>query len=292
MSYVIMTDTSANLPTSLLKEHNIAAVPFSYNIGGKEYMCTDTDSFDGAEYYGQIEKGELATTSQIPPQRFIEYMTPLLEKGNDILYIGMSSGISGAFNSAMIAAEELVKKFPSRIIELFDTKAASLGEGNIVMLASKAKESGEKLQDLLEKLKEWRDRTYQVFTVDSLIHLHRSGRISNAAAIIGTVLQIKPLLKGNEDGKIVLFRKERGRNAAIKALAEKYNQLVENAENQIIGIAHANAPDDAKHLADLIREKHHPKDILNVVYEPVTGSHVGPGAVALFFMGALDVRSK
>lgn len=292
MSYVIMTDTSANLPTEMLKEHDIAAVPFSYCIDGEELMCMDTNQFDGASYYKKIEEGKLATTSQIPPQRFIDYMLPILKRGDDILYIGMSSGISGAFNSAIIAAEELLKEFPSRCIELFDTKAASLGEGNLVMLATKAKESGEKLHDLIEKLKEWREKTYQVFTVDSLIHLHRSGRISNAAAIIGTVLQIKPILKGNEEGKIVLFHKERGRNAAIKALAEKYNQLVENAENQIVGIAHANALEDATKLAELIQKIHPPKDILNVVYEPVTGSHVGPGAVALFFMGAKDVRSK
>ena len=292
MSFAILTDTSANLPSELLEKLNITAVPFSYFVLGEECVCADTRSFDGEAYYTMIQKGVHVTTAQINPQRFIDYMEPILKEGSDILYIGMSSGISGAYQSAEMAAEELRETYPERKICVFDTRAASLGEGNMVVMAAEAKAAGEDLGAVLGRLHLWRERTYQVFTVDSLMHLRRSGRLSNAAAIVGTVLQIKPLLKGNKDGQIVAFQKVRGRRNAIAALADKYDELVMDAPNQVLGIAHANAPEEAAELAKLLQRNHPPKEILTVMYEPVTGAHVGPGTVALFFLGDMNVRSK
>ena len=292
MSFVILTDTSANLPSELLEKRGITAVPFSYFVEGVELTCEDTRTFDGAAYYTMIQKGNHVTTAQINPQRYIEYMEPLLKEGKDILYIGMSSGISGAYQSAEMAAAELRDTYPERKVCVFDTYAASLGEGNMVMMAADARDAGEDLGAVLGKLHIWRERTYQGFTVDSLMHLRRSGRLSNAAAIVGTVLQIKPLLKGNEKGQIVAFQKVRGRKNAIAALAEKYDALVKDAAEQVVGIAHANAPAEAEELAKLLRRNNPPKEIRCVMYEPVTGAHVGPGTVALFFMGGMGVRSK
>ena len=191
-----------------------------------------------------------------------------------------------------MAREQLAEEFPERKIELIDSLGASLGEGLLALQAAKYRADGVQLTETAEKIIAMRERMYQVFTVDDLMHLKRTGRLSNAGAVIGTVLGIKPLLKGNPEGKIVAFEKIRGRARTITAMAEKYLSLVKNAETQTVGIAHANCREDAEQLAKLIREKLPPKEILIVKYEPVTGSHVGPGALALFFEGDSGVRTK
>lgn len=291
-TFAIVTDTSANLPSRLLAQHDILALPFSYIIDGKAYTCTDTDAFDGASFYGAIRAGTQVTTTQITPQLYIDGIQPLLEEGLDVLFIGMSSGISGSYHSAEIAAEELRAMYPSRSIQLVDTLAASLGEGIPVLRAVSYRKLGKSLAETVSLLQADCQRICQVFTVDDLMHLRRGGRLSGVSAIVGTVLHIKPLLKGNEQGKIVTYGKVRGRAHSIEALAKQYDALVENPEVQTVGIAHADCPEDAARLCELLRMNRPPKEILTVDYEPVTGSHVGPGALALFFMGGADVRSK
>lgn len=291
-TFAIFTDTSANLPTRLLAKHHIYILPFHYFINGKAYTCTDTDAFQSASFYGAIRAGTQVTTSQITPQFYIDGLSPALESGTDVLFIGMSSGISGSFHSAELAAEELRAMFPRRTIRLVDTFAASLGEGIPVLRAASYRAQGKSIAETAELLRADCKRMCQIFTVDDLMHLRRGGRLSGVSAIVGTVLHIKPLLKGNEHGKIVTFGKVRGRKNAIEALAKQYEALAERPESQIVGVAHADCPEDAAHLCELLRQNRPPKEILLVDYEPVTGSHVGPGALALFFMGGEDVRSK
>ncbi|MBS6475293.1 MAG: DegV family protein [Clostridiales bacterium] len=292
MEFSILTDTSANLPSELLHRHQIFVIPFSYLIGEKEYTCLDTAAFDAEQYYHAMREGTRVTTSQINPQRYIDYMEPLLLQGKELLYIGMSSGISGSYASAESAAAQLREKYPQCKIRLIDTLSASLGEGILVLKAIECRDQGKSLDETADLLEALRHCVCQIFTVDDLMHLRRSGRISNATALVGTVLQIKPLLKGNEEGKIVTFAKIRGRKKAIEAIAEKYDALVDGAEMQTVGIAHAGCHEDAEILANLLRRYKPPREILTVHYEPVTGSHVGPGALALFFIGGSDVRTK
>ena len=292
--YAIVTDTSANLDSALLERRGICAIPFSFFDAKdeKEQTCLDTHGFDGEAYYEDMRRGTRYVTSQITPQRYIDFMTPILREGRDILFVGMSSGISGAYHSAESAARTLLETFPERKIRLVDTLSASLGEGLIVLHAAERRDAGAALDDLADELTALRRRMCQVFSVDDLKYLHRSGRISGVAALAGNILSIKPLLKGNEEGKIVCFGRVRGRKAAIKALADRYNELVVDAADQTIGIAHAGCAQDAAALAELLRQKNAPGDILTVCYEPVTGSHVGPGTLALFFLGGDDVRSR
>ncbi len=292
MGYAIVTDTSANLPSHLVREKDISVVPFSYYVDGEEFCCTDTDAFDGADYYARLRKREKISTSQITPQRYIEHIEPLLQAGRDVLYIGMSSGISGSYQSAEIAAAQLREEYPERTIRTVDTLGASLGEGLVVLKAAQWRDEGKTIEETETAALQMRKRMYQVFMVDDLFQLKRLGRLSNAASVVGTVLQIKPLLKGNELGQIVCIGKERGRRRAIRALADHYKALVCNAGDQTIGIAHADCPEDAEFLGGLLREAARPKHILNVLYEPVTGCHVGAGTLALFFLGDADVRSK
>ena len=292
MSFAIVTDTSANLPTRLLRRHNITVIPFTYLYDGEEHTCMDTEAFDGAAYYGAMREGMSVSTSQITPYRYVEYIKPILERGEDVLLIGMSSGISGSYNMAEIAANELKEQFPERRIRLVDSLGASLGEGLLVMRAVEHRADGMSLDDTCAELMNARHSMGQIFTVDDLSNLKRTGRLFNAAAAVASVLQIKPLLKGNEEGHIVACGVARGFKKAVAAMAKKYEELVDNAQTQIVGIAHADCREAAEHLAELLRSKFPPREILTVCYEPVTGSHVGPGTLALFFLGHEDIRSK
>ena len=291
MSFQIFTDTSANLPTDLLIRHDIQVIPFHYTVDGKPADCSDTRRFDGTRFYEAMRAGAKVTTSQISPQSYKDCFAPSLAKGEAVLYIGMSSGISGSFHCAELAAEELREEYPGCRLALIDTLAASLGEGIPVLRAIEARERGESLEKAAAQLNALRHRICQVFTVDDLAYLRRGGRLSNVAAVVGTVLKIKPLLKGNEQGQIVTYDRCRGRRRSIELLAERYNNCVLHPETQTVGIAHADCEEDAAYLIRLLNEKKPPKEILSVCYEPVTGSHVGPGTLALFFEANEGVRS-
>ena len=214
-----------------------------------------------------------------------------LEAGEDVLFVSMSSGISGSYASGQIAARQLREEFPERKLLLVDTYSASLGEGLLVMRAVDCRREGMSIDDTYTLLRSLRHRMAQIFTVDDLRYLRRTGRLSNLEVAVGTVLQIKPLLKGDPQGKIVCFAKLRGRQRAIEAIAKRYEELVRDAQTQTVGIAHADCAPDAQILASLLRRSScPPKQILLVDYEPVTGSHVGPGALALFFLSDDKVR--
>lgn len=290
MSFTVITDTSSNLQNEQVARYGLKIIPFSYFIDGKEYTCLDTDSFNGDEYYAMIKGGVRVTTTQITPQRYVDFIEPIVKEGQDVIFVCMSSGISGSCSSASIAAGQLMEEYPERKIRVVDTKGASLGEGIIALHAARMRDEGwetDKAADELERLSRC---MFQVFTVDDLMHLRRGGRLSNLSAIVGTVLHIKPLLKGNEDGKIVAFSKVRGRKRSIEALAEHYDKLAVEPEKQIVGIAQAGCRADAEYLVSLLKRNRPPMEIVNVEYEPVTGSHVGPGALALFFLGDENVR--
>lgn len=291
MSYTIVTDTSSNLPTRLVRDMGLEIVPFMYYIDGKENTCLDTERFSGDEYYDMIRAGARVTTSQITPQQYVDRFEPILKAGNDIIFVSMSSGISGSCASAHMAANMLREQYPERKIKIVDTRGASLGEGLVALMGAKLREAGENVEKAAELLNSMSQRMCQIFTVDDLMHLRRGGRLSNLSAIVGTVLHIKPLLKGNNEGKIVAFEKVRGRKRSIEAIAERYDKLVREPQRQIVGIAQAGCRKDAEYLESLLRRNNPPKEILTVEYEPVTGSHVGPGALALFFVGDEKFRA-
>lgn len=294
MSFTIVTDTSCNLPLERVSKHGVHIVPFSfYPKDEPENMmnCIDIESFDGKSYYDEIREGRPYNTSQISPQTFYDHISPIAERGEDVLLVSMSSGISGSYNSAMIAKDMLEESFPDRVFMVFDSLAASLAEGIAVLKAIDFREQGMSIKKCYDALMELRKRIYQIFTVGDLKHLQRTGRLSNAAMTIGSLLKIHPILKGNELGQIVNTAIVRGSKNAIKALAAKYHKLVKNPEDQVVGIAHADNQEDADALKELICAENPPKEVLTVCYEPVTGSHVGPSTVALFFLGDEDVRS-
>ena len=292
MSFTILTDTSANLPTSVLEKDSVGVIPFSYYIGEKEFSCLNTEGFDAKKFYKAMRLGAEITTSQINLYHYTDFFESYLKQDLDILYISMSSGISGSYNSACMAADELRPKYPDREIRLVDTLGASLGEGLFVLKAVAYRDQGYTLARTHHCIEKEKKRMYQVFTVDDLMYLKKTGRVKGSAAIIGNMLQVKPLLMGNENGEIVNYAKVIGRKKAIDCLAQRYNMLVKDPQEQIVGIAHADCEKDAQYLAERLNQKKPPKEILTVMYEPVTGSHVGPGTLALFFMGDSRVRFR
>ncbi|MBQ3481887.1 MAG: DegV family protein [Oscillospiraceae bacterium] len=288
MSFTILTDTSANLPKAYLQRNAIRTVPYTFMIDGRE--LEEAPDFEGPRFYSDMRRGKIVTTSQIPPQRYIDFFRSELEQGRDVLFVSMSSGISGSYHSACIAAEELRTEFPERKLRLVDALGASLGEGLLVVWAVRYRRSGLSVDEAADRLLERRYGMCQVFTVDDLRYLKRGGRLSNLAAAVGTVLQIKPLLKGDNEGKIVCFDKLRGRRRAIEAMAERFNTFALPQPGQTIGIAHADCEADMDYLISLLRRMREGLDIMTVCYEPVTGSHVGPGTLALFFEGSKAFR--
>lgn len=288
--YTVVTDTSANLDQQWLIDHDVPVIPFHYYVNGNDNTCTNTRGFDGKAFYNAMRAGEKVTTSQITPQAFMDVFRPLLQSGQDILFVSMSSGISGSFSQCQSATRELEEEFPERTIRLVDTYSASLGEGLLVVKAVECRDQGMPLEETFELLQNLRHSMCQVFTVDDLKYLRNTGRLSNMAALVGMVLNIKPLLKGDTEGKIVSFAKIRGRRKAVMGLAEQYDKFVREAGSQMIGIAHADCQEDVDYLISLLNQHNPPKDILTVMYEPVTGSHVGPGTLALFFFG--DARFR
>lgn len=287
MALEIFTDSAANIPREKVEAMGINVIPCSYETGGKIIRCPEVpEDFDGRQFYDLLRGKAEVRTSMTNTHEFEEHFEKALEKGNDVLYISISSGISGTYNASRIAAEELHDKYPERRIEVFDSMGAGLGIGLLVLRAAEYRAQGMDLDWILSKLNSDRYGLCEYFTVDDLMHLRRGGRLSGVAAVMGTVLNIKPLLRGDEEGKIVVFSKLRGRKKAIAAIAEEYKAKVKDPASQIVAISHGDCLEDAETLAAMVRKIAEPRELIISMHEPFTGIHVGPGMLSLFFIGS------
>ncbi|MBP3485067.1 MAG: DegV family protein [Oscillospiraceae bacterium] len=287
MALEIFTDSAANIPREKVEAMGINVIPCSYEMGGKIIRCPEVpEDFDGRQFYDLLRGKAEVRTSMTNTHEFEENFEKALEKGNDVLYISISSGISGTYNASRIAAEELHDKYPERRIETFDSMGAGLGIGLLVLRAAEYRAQGMNLDWILSKLSSDRYGLCEYFTVDDLMHLRRGGRLSGVAAVMGTVLNIKPLLRGDEEGKIVAFSKLRGRKRAIAAIAEEYKAKVKDPASQIVAISHGDCLEDAETLAAMVRKIAEPRELIISMHEPFTGIHVGPGMLSLFFIGS------
>ncbi len=292
MSFIVATDTSANLQKTFIEKEDVRIIPYIFRYRGEEHTCFNVEDFDIDGFFEMMRQGEKVETSQVNPFTYEQFFEKLLQENDEVLFISMSSGISGSFNSAVTAKNNLMERYPDKKLYLVDTLGASLGEGLFVVKACEYRAQGKVIEEVNDRLLKERYCMYQIFTVDDLKYLRNTGRLSRAVALIGSLLNIKPLLKGDMEGKIVNFAITRGRKKVLLALAKRYEEYVVDPEDQIIGIAHADCLDDAKFLIDEINKRKPPKEIMLVDYEPVTGSHVGPGTLALFFMSNNNVREK
>lgn len=287
MSYTIFTDGASNLPGYLLSGLEIRVLPCSYTLNGKPGVYNgDVDDFDFHAYYQMLASGGRLETSLLNTHLFLTHFRPELEKGMDIIYVGMSSGISGTIQAARMAAEELKEEFPDRTVRVIDSMGAGFGAGLLACRASDLRGEGKSTTQAADILDVEARQMLQFFTVDDLNFLKRTGRVSGATAMIGTVLNIKPLLWGDPTGHITACGKYRGRNKAIAAIAEQYRCRAVEPEKHRVAISHGDCLADAQRLADMVCEIARPKELIICPHEPFTGAHVGPGMLALFFPGA------
>lgn len=283
--FKIVTDTTADLPKSYLEEHNIGCMFVSYTIDGMGYY--EDNAMEAEEFYAQMRAGIMPTTSQINPAEFHDYFTGYLKENKNILYLAFSSGLSGTYNNARMAAEEIMEEQPDCKIIVIDTKCASLGEGLLVHKAVELKEAGKSMEETAEWVEKHLLNLVHVFTVDDLNHLHRGGRVSKTAAVLGTLAGIKPVLHVDEEGHLIPVDKVRGRKKSLHALVQYMQEHIGcfAEQNDIVFISHADAKEDAEMVAEQIKEKFGIQSFLIHVIGPTIGTHAGPGTIALFFMG-------
>lgn len=282
-SYKIITDSGSDLPSQMLQELDVDRVSLSVLFRGE----SRSDSVDEGitDLYNALRAGEISTTSAVNPDGWADIMEPVLRAGQDILVLAFSSGLSTTYQSAVIAANELMDQYPQRKILVVDTLCASLGEGLLVWYACKKRDEGMELEALRDWVEEAKLNLCHWFTVDDLMFLKRGGRVSAATALVGTMLQIKPVLHVDNEGHLINVGKARGRKASIEALAAKLGELGDGFENETAFISHGDCAEDAEYLATLLKEKYGVKHVHISYVGAVIGSHAGPGVLALFFMG-------
>ena len=286
MSYTVFTDACSNLPGSLIQRFDIHVLPCSYLMDGEQGVYEgNIDAFDSHDYYEKLRNGSEMKTSLLNSQLFLDHFRLELEKGLDVVYVGLSSGVSGTLQAAQIAANMLADEYPNRTVRVIDSLGAALGPGLLTCRAAELREEGKTANEAGDILDIEVSKLLQFFTVADLNFLKRTGRVSGPTAAIGTVLNIKPLLWGDPTGHIVAYSKCRGRQKAIDAIVEQYRTKVVNPQNQRIGITHGDCLEEAELLAKRVCEIAQPKEIIIVPHEPFTGAHVGPGMLALFFFG-------
>lgn len=287
MSYTVFTDSASNLPGKYLHGMDIRPLPCSYTMDGQEGVYLgDIDAFDSKAYYDRLRAGSRMKTSLLNSHLFEEHFRPELEKGLDVIYVGMSSGISGTFQAARMAAQELMREFPGRTVRTVDSLGAGFGPGLLAIRAAQLRDQGKSAAEAGEILDREVMYTLNFFTVDDLNFLKATGRVSGTTAAIGTVLSIKPILWGDLTGHITAKGKVRGRKKSLEALAELYRQhLPEDRQVDMLFISHGDCPEDAARLAELLTAIHQPRELVICPHEPFTGSHVGPGMLAFFFQG-------
>ncbi len=284
LSYKIITETNTDLPQNIIDELDVHAIPMLFTQCDKEYKnYADGRELNHFEFYEKLAQGHMSTTAQISMDTFANEVKPYLDAGLDIIYIAFSSSLSGTFSTCNIAAQELREEYPERKIILVDTLSASMGEGMLVYYAAKMQKEGKSIEEVEQWVLENRLKLAHWFSVEDLHHLKRGGRLSGASAAIGTVMNIKPILYINDEGKLVPNGKVRGRKQSLDELA---NKVIENAvdiENEYVFICHANCEDDAKYIANKIKYETKPKETIINMIGPVIGGHAGQGAVAVFF---------
>ena len=284
LTYKIITDSACDLPKAMLQELGVSAVSLTVNFRGE----TRADSVENAEVkelYDAMRGGEVATTAAVNPEGWASVIEPALAAGLDALVMTFSGGLSTTYQSAVIAATDLLEQYPDRKVLVVNTCAAALGQGLFIWFACKKRDEGLSLEELAAWAEQTKDHVAHWFTVDDLVYLKRGGRVSAATALVGTMLNIKPVLHVDNEGHLVSMVKARGRKAAINTLVSKLQELGGDWDNSTVFICHADCMGDAQRLAEQVKEKCGVQETFIGNLGAVIGSHAGPGTLALFFMG-------
>lgn len=285
-NYVIVSDATLDLPINVINQYDIKVIPMGVSIENEEYThYPDEREITVEAFYDKLKNGAVARTTQITPAMFIEYFKGILNQGLDLLYIAFSSGLSGTYNAAQIALQELEEEFPNRKIYCIDSLCASIGEGLLVYNAALKKQEGMDIGELKQWVEDNKRASRHWFTVKDLFYLKRGGRVTSLEAVVGTALKIRPILSTDEQGKLTVVSKIRGNRAEFDFLVSRMESEGVDLTNQTVIIGHGDDLSKAQELERIIRSKNIVKDVIISKIGPVIGTHTGPGMLALVYMG-------
>ena len=281
--YIITVNSTVDTGKEWLEERNVPVIPLKYTIDGQEY--TDMYGLSDKEFFQKLREGKMSVTSQINPEEAKEMLEPYVKEGKDVLHLAFSSALSGTCNSMKIAAEELQEEYPEAKVIVVDTLCACMGEAMLLYYALKQKEAGKTIDEVAQWAEENKLHVCHNVTVDDLFHLHRGGRVSKTAAVLGTMVKVKPIIHMDDNGALQVIGKERGRKKSLHKIVDMAVERSEGWDNEIIMITHGDCLEDAEYVAKLVREKMGVENVFIHNIGTVIGSHTGPGVVATFCMG-------
>jgi len=284
---IFVTDSCSDLNNEMVKEMELGIVPLSVEIEGNVYRhYPDERELSIQKFYTLLRDKKIAKTSLVNVGAFMEFFEPILKAGDDILYIGFSSALSGTLQSSKVAAEELRPQYPDSKIVIVDSLSASMGEGLLIWYAFQMKKAGKSIEEIAQWLEENKLNLCHLFTVDDLGTLKRGGRLSDTQAFLGALLKIKPILHVSDEGKLVPLKKARGRDFSLVAMVDLIGERITDSESQTVFISHGDCLEEAKTVGKMIQDRFKVKKIIYGVIGPVIGAHSGPGTIAVFFMGS------
>lgn len=281
--YIITVNSTVDTGKEWLEERNVPVIPLKYTIDGQEY--TDMYGLSDKEFFQKLREGKMSVTSQINPEEAKEMLEPYVKEGKDVLHLAFSSALSGTCNSMKIAAEELQEEYPKAKVIVVDTLCACMGETMLLYYALKQKEAGKTIEEVAQWVEENKLHVCHNVTVDDLFHLHRGGRVSKTAAVLGTMVKVKPIIHMDDNGALQVIGKERGRKKSLHKIVDMAVERSKGWDNEIIMITHGDCLEDAEYVAKLVREKMGVENVFIHNIGTVIGSHTGPGVVATFCMG-------
>ena len=281
--YIITVNCSVDMPMEWLKVRGVPVIPLKYTMDGQTY--TDMEDLTAKEFFDKLREGKMSVTSQVNPEEAKAMLEPFVKEGKDVLHLSFSSGLSGTANSMRMAAEELSEEYPKQKIVAVDTLCACMGEGLLLHKALQLKEAGKTMEEVVQWVEENKLHICHDVTVDDLHHLHRGGRISKATAVLGSMVQIKPIIHMDNEGKLQVIGKERGRKKSLNKIVDMAAEQAKGWDNDLILITHGDCMEDAEYVAERVRAKMGVNNILINNIGTVIGSHTGPGVVAVFCMG-------
>lgn len=284
MKTKIITDSSCDLLFDYIRENNLEVISFPYSINGTDYVDDLGKNLNYQDFYNELREGAIPSTSQISTYTFEQVFKKNILEGYEVIYIGFSSGLSQTFNNSILARNNVLEEMPDAKLTVIDSKSASVGLGIIVYYANELLKQGKSYTEIVEWIENNKLKSNHWFIIDNLEHLKRGGRISSASAAVGTLLDVKPLLNVDDEGKLSVVKKIRGRRKAIRELLDELHNI-KNPEEQIIFINHGDCLKDAEQLRDLVLKEVQVKDVVINYIGPIIGSHTGPGMLCMVFMG-------
>ncbi len=291
--FIITASSTSDLSPEYTQQRNLPILPYQFFMDGTEYYDDKGVSIGIPEFYAKMREGSMPTTSMVNKERYTEFFTPFLEQGKDILHIEFSSGLSGSYNNSLLTVEDLKEKYPDRKIVVVDSISAARGYGCLMHNILDKRDAGASFEELEAYARAIAPKIIHWFAVDSLEHLRRGGRISRASAFLGSMLNIKPVLAFNLEGKIIPVEKIRGRKKSLVDMVDKMEQDIDMPDGQLIFVGHGDAPEDAQFVSDLIKERFPTIKGTDIYYTgPVIGAHSGPGTLEIHYIGKQRISTE